>query len=96
MWNYGITVEDETDANKSLGIAEVLGNVKPRNRLTKEQFATLLSYFEPFRDEVEYKLNDFDEENQSWRDYAGAVFEDMPPDHALVSGAAYLKTLFES
>lgn len=79
MWQYDLIVDGDTGANKSLEIAEILGRDTRRRRLTKEQFASLVILFESQRERVENLLCDFDEENQSWRDYAGCAF-DMPPE----------------
>lgn len=77
-WNFDLVVEEQGEANPSLGLAEALGTRKPRPRLTKEQFAAVLAPFEPYRERVEHALHEFDEENQSWRDYAGYSFDYIP------------------
>ena len=69
-WNYDLVVEDSTDVNFSLGVAELLSTIPQRQRMTKEEFAKVLAPFEPYRERVENWLLDFDEDNQSWRDYA--------------------------
>lgn len=79
-WNWDLVVMNgEPDANVSLGLAEMMGNIKPRPRITPEQFAPIVAVYEPYREHVEYNLDEFDEENQSWRDYAGYAFS--IPDH---------------
>lgn len=78
-WSLDIKVEDTLDANASLGIAEALGTaIRPRLTLTQEQFAKVLVVFEEHRENVEYLLDDFDEENRSWRDYASHNFDFIP------------------
>ncbi len=45
----------------------------------------MIDFFEPHRETIEYWLSDFDEETQSWRDYAPYcpidVDEMWPPVH---------------
>lgn len=58
---------------------EALGTSPNRRpRLTVEQFAPVVAMFEPHREYVEMRLADFDDEYQSWRDYAGYSFENIP------------------
>lgn len=88
MWNYDLIVNGDGSANKSLQIAEALGTaVRRRKELTTEEFAPLIALFEPHRDEIEYRLSDFDDETQSWRDYAGYAFDFIPPDLYAKGGA---------
>lgn len=50
--------------------------------LTEGQFKALVQLFEPHRESIEYRMNDYDREEQSWRDYRNAMwysFEDMKP-----------------
>ena len=75
MWNHDLIVGEDDHANISLQIAETLGLVQRRKSITREQFAPILALYEPYRDKIEGKLCDFDEENQSWRDYAGYAFD---------------------
>lgn len=71
MWCYDLTVEEHKDANFSLRVAEMMGNSSsPRPLLTQDEFKSIMSLVESKRDSVEDWLLDFDEENQSWRDYA--------------------------
>lgn len=75
-WNYDIVVEGQNDPNTSLQIAEALGTATQRRpRLTQEQFAKVVAIFEPHRERVEDRLGYFDEDCQSWRDYAGYSFD---------------------
>lgn len=89
-WCFSITVEDLGETNVSVGMAEALGKVLPRPAMSKACFAKLVSYFEPHRHEVEDRLMDFDEENQSWRDYAGYAF-DFIPEELNVFGERFVK-----
>lgn len=74
-WCYNLTVEDQDETNVSVGIAEMLGNIPQRPHLSKENFAPIVAKFEEHREQIERYLNDYsEEENGSWRDYAGAVF----------------------
>ena len=77
-WNYDLVVEDAPEANWSLGAAEMLGTVSKRRRMTKAEFAKVLEHFEPYREQVENWLMDFEEDRQSWRDYAG--YSPVPHD----------------
>lgn len=74
LWNYNLVVPDFDEANVSLGIAEFLGNIEPRKRMSKEEFSEIVEAHEPHRERIEYLLFDFDEETQSWRDYAYYAF----------------------
>jgi len=74
-WELNVVVDDRNDPNISLQMAEMLGNISPRRRLSAESFDKLIAtYFEEYRQPVEYLLNEFDDSTQSWRDYAGAAF----------------------
>lgn len=77
-WYFSIIVEDLGETNFSVGMAEALGNIAPRPVVNKELFAKVVAYFEPHRESVENRLSDFDEESQSWRDYAGYAFDFIP------------------
>lgn len=79
-WNFSITVESRGDANVSVAIAEVLGNVKPRPHVSEDTFAKLVALYEPYRQVIENRLDAFDEDNQSWRSYAEYVDCDVPAD----------------
>ena len=96
-WCYDIVVEDLGETNTSLGIAEALGTATHRRpRMTAQQFAPIVTMFEPYRDEVERLLLNYEEEeNGSWRDYAGLVF-DFIPDEMDTKVSAYLATLKEN
>lgn len=74
MWEHDLIVGDHDSANESLRIVEILGRPTRRVRITREQFAPLLNLYEPHREAVERSLLDFDEDSQSWRDYAGYAF----------------------
>lgn len=79
-WQWNLRVDGEAENNMSLGIAEALGNVAPRPHITKEQFAPILAIYEPFREDIERRLCDFDEDTQSWRDYSQYVDVDITPE----------------
>ena len=78
MWYFDLIVDDNRNANQSLKIAEALGIKTRRISITVEQFKPILVLFEPWRNEIEEHLSDFDEEYQSWRDYAGYSFDFIP------------------
>ena len=52
-------------------IAEALGTVPKRREISSELFRRVVAAFEHYRSDVEAKLDMFDEETMSWRDYAG-------------------------
>jgi hypothetical protein len=93
IWNYDLVVEDEPEANFSLGMAETLGTIPPRPRLPTADFRRLVELFEPHRQQVEWRLDDFEPEEQSWRDYAGVAFDFIADEtyeagRLIVQGAA--------
>lgn len=73
MWCYDLVVENHEDANPSLQMAEALGKSSRRTRLTQAEFQPIVALAEPEREHVEYHLRWFNEETQSWRDYASSV-----------------------
>lgn len=80
-WQYNLVVLDAPESNVSLGLAECLGlSNNHRPILTKAEFAPIVALFEPHRAEVEDRLMDFDEDNMSWRDYAGYSFDFLGAD----------------
>lgn len=79
-WCYDLRVEDQPEANVSLGLAETLGTIRERPILTKVQFNEIVKLFEEYRNEVEDKLLDFDEDEQSWRNYGCYAFEFLPDE----------------
>lgn len=80
-WSYDLAVLGQEDANPSMRLAESLGtSIKVRPHITEEEFKELVSIFEPIRNTVEDLLLDFNEDSQSWRDYAQR-FESYIPYH---------------
>ncbi|MNY69163.1 hypothetical protein D3C86_2070590 [compost metagenome] len=61
-------------------MAEAFGMVSPRPTITKEQLAQVVSLYEPWREVIENRLLDFNEEEQSWRSYAECVDCDVPDE----------------
>jgi hypothetical protein len=81
-WDLNIIVENQSDANFSIKFAECLGLIDfKRPILTELQFKQIISIFEKYRKNVEQKLDDYDEDEQSWRSYAGCNFEFIKDDH---------------
>ncbi len=80
MWAHDLIVDGNTGANKSLQIAEALGVPTRRIRVTGDQFQRILDLYEPYREDVERRLSDFDEAAQSWRDYASYSFGFVPDE----------------
>lgn len=78
MWQWDLIVDGDGSANFSLSMAELLGNKTRRISINKDQFKLILDLYEEYREDVEYKLWDFDEEENSWRDYAGYNFDFIP------------------
>ncbi|MCY1337425.1 hypothetical protein D9M68_18950 [compost metagenome] len=76
-WQWNLSVIDAPENNVSLGMAEFIGTVAPRPTVTKEQLAKVVSLYEPYRETIEDRLLDFDEEEQSWRSYAEHVDSDV-------------------
>lgn len=84
LWSYDLIVESQPDANFSLALAEALGKTTRRLVVTEELFKEILEPFEVHREHVENLLLDFDDDTQSWRDYAGACFDFLPDIYQLV------------
>lgn len=80
MWQYDLIVDGDGGANPSLQIAEALGTNTRRKQITSAQFAPLIALFEPQREYVERRLSQFEDDNMSWRDYAGYSFDDIPKE----------------
>jgi len=93
MWKHDLIVDGYTGANSSLQIAETLGVQTRRVRITRDQFIPFVELYEPYRDHVEQLLLDFDEYENSWRDYAGYNF-DFIPDTICEQAEFYFKKLF--
>lgn len=80
-WELDLIVNGDGSANPSRQIAEALGTATQRRKeVSAAEFARTLSPFEPYRETVEWRLLDFDEENQSWRDYASSAFDFIPDE----------------
>lgn len=79
-WRLDIVVEGHLDPNFSLFMAEALGTIPRRPILLQKEFKDILDLYEPFRQQVEYLLHEYDEETQSWRDYAGYGFDFIPDE----------------
>jgi hypothetical protein len=72
----GYELEDYVTWNHDLIVDE---HARPNYvNITKDQFADIIKLYEPFREEVELALLDFDEENQSWRSYSSYAFDSIP------------------
>ena len=92
-WLFNITVDDTEDANTNLCIAEALGTSNGRRKnLTKDQFAILVAMYNEYRKSIENRLNDFDDDNMSWRTYASYAF-DCLPEPLYDEGAAYVRAV---
>lgn len=83
-WEWNFAVIGESDKNFNLAVAEMLNGNYRRPRITKEQFAKLIALYEPYRDMIEYRLDQFDEDNQSWRGYCNCVTEGISSDDQLL------------
>lgn len=86
-WMFDVVVQDQADPNFSLAAAELLGTAVCRRRIAQSDFKKVIRLFEPWRVQIEDKLLDFNEDTQSWRDYACYAF-DFVPNHLL--NLAYL------
>lgn len=82
LWEFDLVLDSPTqeDANVSASMAEALGKVARRPIVSPEDFQRVLAHFEPHRDTVEDGLSDFDEDTQSWRDYAPGVASRVPDE----------------
>lgn len=80
MWEFDLIVGGDNTANVSMLIAESLGTAKHRLSITQKEFAPIVALYEPYRESIEYRLNAFDEENQSWRMYAEEVSSVVPQE----------------
>jgi hypothetical protein len=81
MWEFNLIVNGDNTANVSMLIAETLGVTHVhRLAITQAEFKPLVAIYEPYREVIEQRLNDFDEENQSWRDYAEYVSIEVPKE----------------
>lgn len=91
-WWHRVVVEEVKDGDVNNSIAERLGTVQPRPRITAEQFAPVVALFEPYREGIENMLDDFKEESQSWRDYCCYVI-DVAPEDVQAQADALIKQL---
>lgn len=79
-WQWNLIVEEQSESNVSLGMAEFFGTVSRRKTLTQTEFKEIISLYLPYRQIIEGRLADFDEETQSWRGYAEVVDPDIPEE----------------
>ena len=79
-WQWNLIVEEQSESNVSLGMAEFFGTVSRRKTLTQTEFKEIISLYLPYRQVIEERLADFDEETQSWRGYAEVVDPDIPEE----------------
>lgn len=91
-WQYNLIIEGEGESNFSRGMAESIGAAVRRPVLGKVQFKPLVAMYEPYREVIERRLGDFNEETQSWRGYAEYVDLDVPLD-VVEASDQYVKTL---
>lgn len=90
-WQWGLIVEDRPENNPSLGIAEAMGVQTNRITLSAEQFALLIRLYEPYREDIERQLDNFDEDTMSWRGYAGSV--DWEPETVYQAAKALIEAI---
>lgn len=50
---------------------------------SKEDLKRLVKVLEPIREEVENMMNDYDEEEHSWRDYRYGIWSNIEAGHPL-------------
>lgn len=79
-WEWNLLVEGYESSNMSLFLVETIFGTESRKKLSLLQFEQIVDLYEPYREEVEYRLEDFDKDWQSWRDYAGNIFAIIPPE----------------
>lgn len=91
-WYYNLVVVGQREANFALAGAEMMGTIPPRPRLSEEQFEKLVVIFEPERESIERMMEDYEPDEQSWRDYAGGIFYSLP-EELFERGHRYLQSL---
>jgi hypothetical protein len=91
-WQYNLIIEGEAENNFSRGMAESMGAAVRRPVLSKVQFKPLVAMYEPYRETIERRLDDFNEETQSWRGYAEYVDLDVPLE-IVEAAQEYVKVL---
>lgn len=77
-WLWNIRVVGTEEANVSVAMAELIGTVASRPMIDEGTFKNIVSMYEQYRESIEDRLADFDEETQSWRSYADHVDSDVP------------------
>ncbi len=64
--------------------------------LSKEQFGEIVNKLEPYREEIEDKLLNYDEvDHGSWRDYKGLVVVNLIPNEVYDEVWEYLKSIYD-
>ena len=71
-------------------IAERVGAMTPQKRIESILFKEIVKRFDPWRESVESKLEDFNEETQSWRGQSEYVC-DIIPEEVWVWGHRFLE-----
>lgn len=75
MWDFDLIVDGDTSANPSLEIAEAMGVETRRRSMPKEDFQRIvIARLEDRREQIEYLLSEFDEQECGWRQYASGQY----------------------
>lgn len=95
-WNFDFVIVGKDDPNVSLGMAEAIGTIPARRRLTLDHVADVAESLEPHRESMEYALDRYDEDRHgSWRDYSIEVAT-RAPDSAFDKAKAVLDSIVSS
>jgi hypothetical protein len=78
-WQHDLIVDEDRSANWSLMVVEAMGQQTRRVHVDGDRFKKILALYEPHREDIELKLGEFDDENQSWRAYACDAFSHHDP-----------------
>lgn len=80
MWDLDLIVDGDRSANPSLMLAEAMGVNTRRKAITGLAFKDIVAVYEPYRRDIESKLSSYwhEDDQPSWRDYAGYAFNFVP------------------
>jgi hypothetical protein len=76
-WAFSLIVVDKDNMVQSDGWRATYAG---QHVITTEQFAEIVALYESHREHIEYLLDEFDEDETGWRQYASSAFNDISPD----------------
>lgn len=86
-YSHDLLVEGYEESNVSLSILEGIGQATRRVKISPEHFKQVVALYEEERELVERGLEEFDEEEQSWRDYSyWAIGQYIPTETLRAAG----------